>query len=119
MGRIYVANYSNSQELGVKKRTLPRQITIGPTTIKFAAIIIFAALGIIYLTQSTRGANLSVELRTLNNQQDELNKKIERLNAEGARLKALDNVYSETSNLQMQPGTQINYLPSNQPVAKK
>lgn len=120
MGRMYVTSYSSRQELGVKKRTLPRQITLGPTALKFIAVVIFAALGIIYLTQSTRGANLSVEVRTLDSQQEELNQKIDRLNAEGSRLKALDNVYTETSNMQMQPATSINYLPgSTQPVAQK
>jgi cell division protein FtsL len=119
MGRMYVTSYSNRQELGVKKRTMPRQVTLGPTALKFIAVIIFAALGIIYLTQSTRGANLSVESRTLDSQQAELSQKIDRLNAEGARLKALDNVYTETTNMQMQPAGQINYLPGSQPVAKK
>lgn len=119
MGRIYVSSYSNGQQLGVKKRTLARQITLGPTALKFIAIVIFAALGLIYLTQSTRGANLSVELRTLDSQQQELNQKIDRLNAEGARLKALDNVYTQTSEMQMQPSTQINYLPGAEPLAKK
>jgi len=120
MGRMYVTSYSSRQDLGVKKRTMPRQITLGPTALKFIAVVIFAALGIVYLTQSTRGANLSVEVRTLDSQQEELNQRIDRLNAEGSRLKALDNVYTETSNMQMQPATSINYLPgSTQPVAQK
>jgi len=114
MGRMYVVSYGKTQDSGVKKRTLPREITIGPTAIKFVAIVIFAALGVIYLTQSTRGANLSVELGNLDSQQQELQQKIERLNAEGARLKALDNVYNQTNNLQMEPATNINYLPSGQ-----
>ena len=119
MGRLYVSSYANGNELGVKKRAVSRQITLGPTALKFIAIVIFASLGVIYLTQSTRGANLSVELRTLDSQQQELNQKIDCLNAEGARLKALDNVYNQTSEMQMQPSTQINYLPNSEPLAKK
>jgi cell division protein FtsL len=118
MGRMYVLSYGKTQVSGIKKRTLPREITIGPTAIKFVAIIIFAALGVIYLTQSTRGANLSVELGNLDSEQQELQQKIERLNAEGARLKALDNVYSQTGNMQMEPASKINYLPADQQVAK-
>lgn len=119
MGRMYVNSYSNSQRFGEKKRTLSRQITLGPTALKFIAVIIFAALGIVYLVGSTSGANTSVEVQTLDSQQKDLSQKIDRLNAEGARLKALDNVYNQTSSQQMQPATKINYLPGTQTVAKK
>jgi len=119
MGRLYISSYSKNSQLGTKKRTLPRQITLGPNALKFIAIVIFAALGIVYLSQSTRGANLSVELRQLDTDQQSLERQIERLNAESARLKALDNIYSQSNNASMQPSSKINYLPGSSSVAKK
>lgn len=118
MGRIYVANYASSDRLGIKKRTLPRHITLGPTTLKFIAVVIFSALGCIYLIGQTRGANLSVEVRSLDSSEQDLKMKIERLNEEGARLRALNGVYTETSS-QMQPATVINHLPGEKTVAVK
>lgn len=79
MGRLYVMSYAKNQELGVKKRTLPRQITLGPTALKYIAVVIFAALGIIYLAGQTRGANESIVLRDLDSQQAQLQKKMDDL----------------------------------------
>lgn len=119
MGRMYVMSYSKKTELGVKKRTMPRQITLGPTALKFIAIVIFAALGVIYLTTSTSGANRSIDIRNLDSQQQELQQKIDRLNAEGSRLRSMSNVYDQTST-QLTPGGTVNYIQdTSQPVAKK
>lgn len=119
MGRLYVMSYAKNQELGVKKRTLPRQITLGPTALKYIAVVIFAALGVIYLAGQTRGANESMALRDLDSQQEQLQKKMDDLQVESARLKSLQNVYDQSASTQMEPSTKINYLPSAQPVARK
>jgi hypothetical protein len=116
---MYVMSYSKRTDLGVKKRTMPRQITLGPTALKFIAVVIFAALGVIYLTTSTSGANRSVEVRNITAEQDNLQQKIDLLNAEGSRLRSLNNVYNQTST-GLTPGGTVNYIQdTNQPVAKK
>ena len=107
---MYVVSYSNKQNLGVKKRSLPRQITLGPTALKFIAVVIFAALGIIYLTTSTSGANNSIENRKLDTDQQKLQEQIDRLNTESARLKSMSNLSGETAS-QLTPGGSVNYLP--------
>lgn len=119
MGRLYVMSYAKNQELGVKKRTLPRQVTLGPTALKYIAVVIFAALGIIYLAGQTRGANESIVKRDLDSQQSQLQKKIDDLQVESSRLRNLQKVYDQSATTQMQPSTKINYLPSTPPVAKK
>lgn len=112
MGRMYVVSYGKSTDLGVKKRTLPRQITLGPAAIKFIAIVIFAALAVVYLGSSTSRANLSVQVRNLDNQQQDLQQKIDRLNNEGARLRALPNIDNQISSAQMQPAQTVSALPA-------
>lgn len=107
MGRMYVMSYANSQELGVKKRAIPRQITLGPSALKFIAIIILAALGLIYLGSSTSRANLSVQVRNLDSDHQDLQQNIDRLNAEGARLKSLSNIDSQINNSGMQPAQNV------------
>ncbi len=107
MGRMYVMSYANNQELGVKKRTMPRQITLGPSALKFIAIVILASLGLIYLGSSTSRANLSVQVRDLDSQHQTLEQQVDRLNAEGARLKSLSNIDSQINNAQMQPAQNV------------
>lgn len=92
MGRIYTVTNSNSNKIGKKKKTVGREIVIGPTAIKFVAISIFAVLAVVYLTQSTAGANRSIKVRDLEDKKAELQLEKERLEAEQTRLRSLKEI---------------------------
>lgn len=96
MGRAFVYTNSNSFAAGVRKKTIGRQITIGPTTIKYVAISICAILALVYLTQSTAGANRSVKVSDLENQKSQLMLEKERLEVEQTRLRSLKEIDNGT-----------------------
>jgi len=75
-----------------RKRTISREISVGPLTLKFITVIIIAALCILYLAQSTQGATQNYQLRELEQTKRELEKENERLGVEAVRLQALKNI---------------------------
>ncbi|MEI6144193.1 MAG: hypothetical protein WCP91_01185 [Candidatus Berkelbacteria bacterium] len=118
MGRDFVVTNSNSSNIGTKKRTVGRKVFIGPKAARFIAIIIFGALGLLYLTQSTQGADRSYKLRDLSTQKTALTEQRDRLQVESSRLESLNEIDKSinpaaASAGQMQPSSQVNYIPSD------
>lgn len=118
MGRDFVVTNSGSADLGVKKRTIGRRISIGPKAIRFVAVMIFAALGILYLTQSTQGADRSYKIRDLTAQKTGLSEQRDRLQIEASRLESLNQIDQTLNSPEaqadangLQPTTGVNYLP--------
>lgn len=119
MGRNFVATSSSSANIGVKKRTVSRRLSIGPKAARFIAVVIFAALGILYLTQSTQGAERSYKLRDLSSEKTKLTEERDRLKIEESRLKSLNEIDKSlnpapTEANKLQPAASVNYLPANQ-----
>jgi len=118
VGRDFVVTNSNSSNIGTKKRTVGRKVFIGPKAARFIAIIIFGALGLLYLTQSTQGADRSYKLRDLSTQKTALTEQRDRLQVESSRLESLNEIDKSinpaaASAGQMQPSSQVNYIPSD------
>lgn len=82
----------NKREANYRKRTISREISVGPLTLRFITVIIIAALCILYLAQSTQGATQNYELRELEQTKQEIEKENERLEVEAVRLQALKDV---------------------------
>lgn len=119
MGRDFVVTNSRSASIGTKKRTVGRKFSIGPKAARFIAIIIFGALGLLYLTQSTQGADRSYKTRDLSTQKSQLSEQRDRLKVEESRLESLNeidkalNPVAPVDQAKMQPSNQVNYIPSN------
>lgn len=101
---------SNSSISGVRKKTIGREIIIGPTAIKFITVAIFAILAMVYLAQSTAGANRSVKVRDLEERSSQLKLEQERLEVEQTRLKSLKEIDSGTEKNVMEPVTSVQHL---------
>ena len=112
MGRVLTVTKSNSNDLGVRKKTIGRQIIIGPNAIKFVAIAIFAILAMVYLAQSTAGANRSVKISDYENQKNQLELQKEQLEVEQTRLQSLKSIDSSTSVPAPAPTTQNSMVPA-------
>lgn len=105
---------------GVRRRTIQRQLTFGPVTIKVVTLVIFAVAAFIALAQSTASATKNYELAELDRQKSEKEEEVERLKIETARLSALSSVVgqgespapSPSPSSQLEQPKQINYLPS-------
>ena len=103
MGRVLTMTNSNSMTTGVRKKTIGREIVIGPNAIKFVAIAIFAILALVYLAQSTAGANRSVKVRDLSDKKAQLQLEQERLEVEQTRLKSLKEIESGVDKPALEP----------------
>jgi len=116
VGRVLAVTNSNSNAIGVRKKTIGREIVIGPNAIKFVAIVIFAILALVYLAQSTSGANRSIKISDLEGRKSQLELEKERLAVEQTRLKSLKEIDSTTNKENLEPITRENGVPA-QPVA--
>jgi len=110
VGRVMAITNSNSSISGVRKKTIGREIIIGPTAIKFITVAIFAILAMVYLAQSTAGANRSVKVRDLEERSGQLKLEQERLEVEQTRLKSLKEIDSGTEKNIMEPVTSVQHL---------
>lgn len=112
MGRNYIVTNSNTAELGRKKKTFARAITIGPNAIRFITIIIVAVLAVVYLSQSTAGAGRSIRIQNIQTQKNDLELEKERLEAEQTRLKALKEIDNSIEKPALQPISQVDHINS-------
>ena len=110
MGRVLTVTNSNTNEAGVRKKTVAREIVIGPNAIKFVAIAIFAVLAMVYLAQSTAGANRSIKIRDLSDRKNQLQLERERLEVEQTRLKSLKEIDNGTQKNVLEPGSTVGHL---------
>ncbi len=92
MGRILTVTNSNNSFRGARKKTVGREIVIGQNAIKFIAVAICAVLAMVYLTQSTAGANRSVKIRDLDDKKQQLQLEKESLQVEQTRLNSLKEI---------------------------
>lgn len=118
MGRILTVTNSNSTRDGARKKTIAREIVIGPNAIRFVAIVIFVILSVVYLAQSTSGANRSIKVRNLENTKSELELEKERLEVEQTRLKSLREIDGGVEKPTMEPVSSVNHVDGGITVAK-
>ncbi len=83
---------------------------IGPSAIKFITMTVIAVLAVVYLSQSTAGANQSIQVRDIQSAKDSLGLQQERLEAEQTRLNSLKTIDSGVQKDTMQPVTNVNYV---------
>lgn len=93
----------NTDEIGIQKRTIERTVKIGPLSLKLITLLIFAALTLFYLAQSTQSATKKYELRDLKLTQEKLDSDQETLEAEAMRLKSLKEIEPKITDLNLQP----------------
>lgn len=117
--QIMLLTRSNNLEFGTRKRTIGREIKIGPLSLQFITVIILAALALLYLVQSTQSASKNYKFRELEDKKIELQQENERLQIESTRLKSLNEIKSKTQDLQLQQNNQVNYLPNGQALVKR
>lgn len=110
MGRGYIVTNSNSIDPGMKKKTVGRNVLVGPTTIKFVTIIIIAVLSVVYLSQSTAGASRSLKIRDIEGTKTNLLLEKERLETEQTRLKSLQSIDSNVDKAGVETVSNVQYL---------
>ena len=110
MGRILTITNSEENQSNYRKRAISREIVVGPNTIKFITIAIFAILAIVFLSQSTAGANRSVKVRQLTDEKSNLELTKERLEVESSRLQSLSEVDKNITKPSLEPVGEVGHL---------
>lgn len=110
MYKVAAIGIDNRNTIGRRKKTVGREIVIGPTVIKFVTVMICAVLAIVYLTQSTAGANRGIKIRDLETRSGQLNLEKERLETEQARLNSLHTIESGVDTNSLEPVTSVDHL---------
>jgi len=118
VGRDFVVTNSTTASIGIKKRTVGQKFFIGPKASRLIAVVIFGALGLLYMTQSTQGADRSYKYRELTGQKTELQDQHDRLQIEASRLESLNEIDKSVNPqpippAQMQSATGVNYVPGS------
>lgn len=93
-----------------RQKTVGREIVIGETAIKFVAVAICTLLAIVYLTQSTAGANRGVKIGNLETKQGQLLLEKERMEVEQTRLRSLKEIDNSIDKSILGPGSAVQYL---------
>lgn len=97
--------HNNSAASGTKKRAIAHVLHVGPLSLKFITLIIFAAMALFYLAQSTQSATNSYNIRARDLERDRLRNRYHDLEVESLRLKSLNNLKESSKDLGLEPIT--------------
>lgn len=102
---------NNSWQRGMRKRTIKKELKLGPMSIKFVTIALMAIVGCFYLSQSAQASSQKYQIMQVSGQKQELEAKTKDLEVEAARLKSLDTIKKTAQNDNFEPiGTNLIYL---------
>lgn len=93
--------HSNSIDAGIRKRTISKDLQIGPLSIQFIIVIILAAIALLYLAQSTQSASKNYKLEQLREEKAKLQLETQRLDVESTRLKSLPEIQKSAEELNL------------------
>ncbi len=108
---------------GVRRRTIHRQVNLGPMSMRIVTIVIIAAAAIITIAQTTKTATANYTRHERSEQVKNLREDVARLQTEEVRLRALNNndlvtnqdepAASPTPTAKLEASDKINQLPSS------
>lgn len=104
---------NNNWEEGTRRRTIGKELKLGPLSMKFATIALIAIAALFYLAQSTQGAAQKYQIMQLTETKKELDAKSKELEVEAARFKSLNEIEKSTQNSNFEPVGQTNFYPTN------
>lgn len=72
-----------------RKRTIERELKVGPVTLRALTVASIASLLLFYLAQTTQSATKQYEIQELERHKQELSNEVDRLELEALRLQSL------------------------------
>lgn len=94
---------NKSWERGMRKRTIKKELKIGPVSAKFITITLLALGALFYIAQSSQGSTQKYQVMQLTQNRQDLESKTKDLEVEAARLKSLDEIKKSTQNSELVP----------------
>lgn len=86
-------------EPGFRKRTVKKEVRIGPISLKFLTVALIAVGALLYLAQSSQSSSQKYQLMQLAGQKKEVEAKSKDLEIEAARLKSLNEIKNSSATL--------------------
>lgn len=93
---------SHTWQEGYRKRTIANGLKIGPISLRFITIALLAIIALLYLTQSTQGANFKYQIMELEDQKANIQQDVKQLEVESARLKSLNEIKNSAQNMALE-----------------
>lgn len=90
---------STTWEPGFRKRTIKKEVKIGPVSIKFLTIALITVGALLYLAQSAQTSAQKYQIMQLEGQKKEVEAKSKDLEIEAARLKSLNEIKNSSATL--------------------
>jgi len=90
---------ANTWEPGFRKRTVKKDIKIGPLSLKFITMALIAVGALFYLAQSTQASSQKYKIMQLSDTKKQLEAKTKDLEIEATRLKSLNEIKNNSQNL--------------------
>lgn len=89
----------NTWEPGFRKRTVKKELKIGPVSLKFITIALIAVGALFYLAQSTQASANKYKIMQLNENKATVEAQSKDLEVQAARLKSLNEIKSSSDSL--------------------
>lgn len=102
---ITITNH-NRTDAGIRKRAIAQVLHVGPLSLRFITLIIFAALALFYLAQTTQSATTSYNIQALTRDREKFGKDLDELKTQELRLRALNELKSSADSQGLIPITQ-------------
>lgn len=96
----------NTTAAGVRKRAIAQVLHVGPLSLRFITLLIFASLALFYLAQTTQSATQSYDIQALQRDQEKLDKNLSDLKTNELRLRALNELKASSQAQGLVPITQ-------------
>ncbi len=94
---------TNSWQPGFRKKTVRRELKIGPISLKFITIALLAVAALFYLTQSAQSSTFKYQIMELEDQKSNVQADISQLEVESARLKSLNEIKNSSQVMGLVP----------------
>ena len=94
---------TNTWEPGFRKRTIKKELKIGPVSLKFITIALIAVGALFYLAQSTQAASSKYQIMQLNDNKTEVEAQSKDLEVQAARLKSLNEIKTTSDSMGLVP----------------
>ena len=90
---------SNTWEPGFRKRTVKKELKVGPVSLKFITLAIIAVGALFYLAESAQGSTQKYQIMQLQGQKAQIEAQTKDLELEAVRLKSLNEIKNSTQNM--------------------
>jgi len=105
---------THNLDFGIRKRTVTREIKLGPVSLQFITVVFLAILVLFYLAQSTQSATQGYKTREMEDQKNMLSQENEKLQIDAIKLQSLNEIRNNAQSYNLEQAKNAAYIPSSQ-----